>query len=131
MEEKKKEQEKGEKIMDKQMIKITLLEYRELLLKEKPTNKSHETLERILSIIESNLEYEESEYIAIVDNLRIKREEEVVKEILFALKYIDFDRYMTMWNKTMSAEIERKAQEEKINQMNQAKELRKENRENE
>lgn len=117
--------------MDKQMIKITLLEYRELLLKEKPTNKSHETLEKILSIIESNLEYEESEYIAIVDNLKIKREEEVLKEILFALKYIDFDRYMTMWNKTMSAEIERKAQEEKINQMNQAKELRKENRENE
>ena len=128
--------------MDKQMIKITLLEYRELLLKEKPTNKSHETLERILSIIESNLEYEESEYIAIVDNLKIKREEEVLKEILFALKYTDFDRYMTMWNKTMSAEKvmrpdevyaerERKAQEEKINQMNQAKELRKENRENE
>ena len=116
--------------MDKQMIKITLLEYRELLLKEKPTNKSHETLERILSIIESNLEYEESEYRAIVDNLKIKREEEVVKEILFALKYIDFDRYMTMWNKTMGAERERKAQEEKINQMNQAKELRKENREN-
>ena len=43
------------------------------------------------------------------------------------IKYLDFDRYMKMWNKVMTNERERKAQEELIKQMNEAKELRQEN----
>jgi len=42
------------------------------------------------------------------------------------LKYVDFDRYMKIWNGVQTAERNRKAMEAQIAQMNEAKEIRSE-----
>lgn len=111
-------------------VTISLEEYKELLLKDKPLRGNDgEILERIFNIIETHLEYEKSNYYSniVMKNVKVKDSDEILKEIFNMVKYLDFDRYMKMWNKVMTNERERKAQEELTNQMNEAKELRKEN----
>lgn len=110
-------------------VTIGLEEYKELLLKDKPLRgKDGEMLERIFNIIETNLTYIEKDYYSnvVMKNVQIKDSDKVMKEIFNMIKYLDFDRYMKIWNKVMTNERERKAQEEKIKQMNEAKEIRKE-----
>lgn len=112
-----------------QTVTISLEEYKELLLKEKPTDKDHEVLSRILSTVTSHLKYSEertwsSAYLG--DNLAVEDSNEVMQEIINILKYADFDRYMTIWNSVQTAERNRKAMQDKIDQMNRAKELREE-----
>lgn len=114
-----------------QTVTISLEEYKELLLKEKPTDNEHEILTRILSVITSHIRYSDkdtwsSSYLG--DNMKIEDCSEVVKEIMKILKYADFDRYMTIWNGVQTAERNRKAMQEKLDQMNRAKELREENK---
>lgn len=111
-------------------VTISLEEYKELLLKDKPLRGNDgEMLERIFNILEQNLEYTAQDYYSdvVMKNVRIKNSDDVLKEIFNMIKYLDFDRYMKMWNKVMTNERERKAQEELIKQMNEAKELRQEN----
>lgn len=113
-------------------VTISLEEYKELLLKDKPLKGNDgEMLERIFAIIESNLAYQDKDYYSnnVMKNVKIKDSDKVLVEIFNMIKYLDFDRYMKMWNKVMSNERERRAQEEKIKQMNEAKELRAENKE--
>ena len=112
-----------------QTVTISLEEYKELLLKEKPTDKDHEILSRILSTVTSHLKYSEkdswsSRYFG--DNMKIENSDEVMQEIINILKYADFDKYMTIWNSVQTAERNRKAMQDKIDQMNRAKELREE-----
>ena len=112
-------------------VTIGLEEYKELLLKDKPLRGNDgEMLERIFNIIETNLTYIEKDYYyysnVVMKNVQIKDSDKVMKEIFNMIKYLDFDRYMKIWNKVMTNERERKAQEEKIKQMNEAKEIRKE-----
>lgn len=110
-------------------VTIGLEEYKELLLKDKPLRGNDgEMLERIFNIIETNLTYIEKDYYSnvVMKNVQIKDSDKVMKEIFNMIKYLDFDRYMKIWNKVMTNERERKAQEEKIKQMNEAKEIRKE-----
>lgn len=112
-------------------VTISLEEYRELLLKDKPSHGNDgEMLERIFGIIEPNLEYVERNYSYsndVMRNVKVKDSDKVLVEIFQMIKYLDFDRYMKMWNMVMTNERKRKEQEMKIEQMNQAKELRKAN----
>lgn len=108
-------------------VTIPLEEYKELLLKDKPLKGNDgEMLERILAVIESHLEYTESNYYSnvVMEHVKVENSDDIIKEIMQMIKYLDFDRYMKVWNKIMSNERERKAQEEKIKQMNEAKEIR-------
>lgn len=116
--------------MAKNMVTITLEEYKELLLKEKPTDKDRELLKRIIDIVEPNLKYSDYRYDScrVMEDVKIEDVEKVAKDIFTMLKYVDFDKYMEIWNKVMTAERKRKEQEELINQMNKAKEMRGENK---
>lgn len=110
-----------------QTVTISLEEYKELLLKDKPTDKEHEVLTRILNAITAKLQYSDtdrwsSRYLG--DNMKIEDSDEVMQEIMRVLKYVDFDRYMKIWNGVQTAERNRKAMQEQIDQMNRAKELR-------
>lgn len=108
-------------------VTIPLEGYKELLLKDKPLKGNDgEMLECILTLIESHLKYTESDYYSnvVMKHVKIDDSDNVIKEIMQMIKYLDFDRYMKTWNKIMSNERERKAQEEKIKQMNEAKEIR-------
>ena len=111
-------------------VTISLEEYKELLLKDKPLcGNDGEMLERIFNIIEQNLEYTKNNYYSsvVMKNVKVNDSDNILKEIFNMIRYLDFDRYMKIWNKVMTIERERKAQEELIKQMNEAKELRKEN----
>lgn len=113
-------------------VTISLDEYKELLLKDKPlSGNDGEILERIFNIIEPKLEYTDKDWYSniVMKNVKIKDSEKVLVEVFNMIKYLDFDRYMKMWNKVMTNERERKAQEEKIKQMNEAKEIRAEQKE--
>ena len=114
-----------------QTVTISLEEYKELLLKDKPTNRDHEICERIISAVGESLKYSEehtwdNDYIG--DNMEVQNGNRVVKEIMRIFKYLDFERYMKIWNEVQTAERNRKAMQEQIDQMNRAKELREENK---
>lgn len=111
-----------------QYVTIPLEEYKALLLKEAPTDKSNELCERIIALVEQHVVYDEhdSKYWSnsIGDHMKAKGGDEMVCELMTMLKYVDFDRYMSIWNKTQTAERNRKAMEAQIEQMNAAKEIR-------
>lgn len=112
-----------------QYVTIPLDEYKELLLKERPTDRDHEVLTRIINAVTANLTYSEentwsSRYLG--DNMKIEDSDEVMQEIINIIKYADFERYMTIWNGVQTAERNRKAMQEQIDHMNAAKELRNE-----
>ena len=111
-----------------QTVTISLEEYKELLLKEKPSNNDHELLERFMREIEKHLVYTNYRYDSgyLGDNMKVENPGDVFKEIMLALKYVDFERYMKMWNKTQTAYRKRKDMEAQIEQMNKAKEMRNE-----
>ncbi len=111
-----------------QMVTIPLEEYRELLLKDKPLNGNDSMMiERVLNEISKEIEYSESTYSSnyVGDNLKICHADEVIKEIMRILKYTDLDRYMNIWNKAMSNHRKEEEAKARIEQMNQAKEIRK------
>lgn len=107
-------------------VTIPLEEYKDLLLKEKPSDHDKEVLNRMFDIIASNLVYTESDFYSyvVMKNVKINEAEKVIKEIFTMLKYLDIERYMSIWNKVMTNERERKAKEELAKQMNDAKEIR-------
>ena len=112
-----------------QTVTISLEEYKELLLKDRPTDKDHEMVERILNEIQKHLEYADSKWDSyyIGDNMKVEHPSDIIEEIMLMLKYVDFDRYMKMWNAIQTAERNRKAMAEMSDQMSRAKELRQEN----
>lgn len=114
-----------------QYVTIPLDEYKELLLKERPTDRDHEILNRIIDAITAQIKYSEknrwsNNYIG--DNMGVEYDNAVavVKEIMNILKYTDFDRYMVIWNGVQTAERNRKAMQDQIDHMNAARELRNE-----
>lgn len=113
------------------MVRISLEEYKELLLKDK--SKSNEEViifEKIIDAIEKNLKYTDrsEEYYSnvVMKNVEIYDSSRVVKEIITILKYLDFDRYMTIWNKVMTKHRIDEEEKMKAEQMRNAKEIRKE-----
>lgn len=117
--------------MAKGNVSISVEEYKELLLREKPTDKDRELLKRIFDIIEPKLEYSTYNYGYVMDHVKVDDQNEIFKEIFTMLKYVDFDKYMEIWNKVMSNERKRKDQEELLKQMKDAKALRADNKEEE
>lgn len=116
-----------------EMVTIPLEEYKELLLKEKPKGNNETIMfEKIIDIIERNLEYSDSEYYSsvVMKHVRVKDSDDVLKETMTMLKYLDFDRYMAIWNKVMTNHRKEEEEKLKIEQMNEAKEMRKENKGN-
>lgn len=81
-----------------QYVTITLDEYRELLLKEKPSSNDHEMVERIYNEIQKHLVYADSRYDSgyIGAEMKVDNSTEVIKEIMQMTKYLDFERYMSM-----------------------------------
>ena len=113
-----------------QYVTIPLDEYKELLLREKPTDKSHELCQRILSIVRDAVEYDENDrsYYSnnIGNHLKVNDGDKCVVEIMRMLKYVDFDWYMEIWNSVMTGKRNADAMEAKIAQMNEAKQIRSE-----
>ena len=115
--------------MAKNEITISLEEYKELLLRERPTDKDRELLTRISNIVLPHLKYSDYKYDSyrVMEDVKLENADDVLKEIFTMIKYVDFERYMEIWNGVMTAERKRKEQQELIEQMNRAKEIRKEN----
>lgn len=113
-----------------QTVTISLEEYKELLLKDRPSNTEHMIFSRIMDVLTEYIEYSEertwsSDYLG--NNMEITDSSKAVKEIVNIIKYTDFEKYMEIWNNVQTAERNRKAMEEQIDQMNRAKEMREEN----
>lgn len=112
-----------------QYVTIPLDEYKELLLKERPTDRDHEILNRIVDAVTTQIKYSEKDRWStsyIGDNMKVEDGDAVVKDIMNIIKYTDFDKYMSIWNGVQTAERNRKAMQDQINHMNAAKELRNE-----
>lgn len=114
-----------------QYVTIPLDEYKELLLKERPTDRDHEILNRIIDAVTARIKYSKANSWSdnyIGDEMKVEDDDAVavVKEIINILKYVDFDRYMAIWNSVQTAERNRKAMQEQIDHMNAARELRNE-----
>ena len=113
-----------------QYVTIPLEEYKRLLLKEMPADRTNEVAERIIGIIEKGIVYDEHDgkywSNSIGDHMKAKNGETTMVEVMTMLKYVDFDRYMEIWNRVQTAERNRQAMEAKVEQMNAARELRKE-----
>ena len=114
-------------------VTIPLDEYKELLLKDKPVS-DNTNYERILDYIADRLEYSKkdswsSDYMG--DNMKyVAGDERLVKEILTMLKYTNFEKYMEIWNKVQTKHRNEEEMKLKIEQMNNAKEIRKEKKDN-
>ena len=114
-----------------QYVTIPLEEYKELLLKDKPTDKDHELAERMIAMVSDHLEYDgdasewQSGYVS--DGL-VAKGNGLVKDIVTMLKYVDFERYMEIWNSAVAKKRSKDAMDAKIAQMNAAKEIRSDSR---
>lgn len=117
-------------------VTIPLEEYKELLLKETQALDSDSVnFERVLNYIEERLVYSkgnswDSSYLG--NNLKYNKgdDENLVKEIITMLKYTNFDRYMKIWNNVQTKHRKEEELKMKMEQMNKAKEIRKENKDN-
>lgn len=111
-----------------QYVTIPLDEYKELLLKERPTDRDHEILERIMQEFEKHVVFCDSRWKDgfFGDNMKVENTTEFCLEVMRVIKYVDFDRYMKMWNQVQTTERNRKAMQDQIDHMNAAKELRNE-----
>ena len=114
-------------------VTIPLQEYKELLLKEtQALDSDNVNFERVLNYIEERLVYSKedkwnSSYLG--NNLKYKDDDEnLVKEIITMLKYTNFDRYMKIWNNVQTKHRKEEELKMKMEQMNNAKEIRQENK---
>ena len=113
-----------------QFVTITLEEYKTLLLKGQPKDNLKVVLNTLYQMLCDHVEYSEGnnyygDYIG--DNMKFNDKDMESSFVTFfkALKYVDTNAYMELWNK-----IQTKHQKEelkaKAEQMNKAKEIRKE-----
>lgn len=115
-----------------QYVTITLDEYKELLLREKPSDDDKKLLEYLFNILTAHLKYNDERWGKHpMKDVESFDEVEAFMEIFEMLKYIDFDRYMNIWNTIQTNERKRKEEEMKIEQMNKAKEIRNSKKEEE
>lgn len=126
-----------------QTVKITLEEYKRLLLKETNKNEINNRLAEMLLIsVRRHLKNGkpnswDSTYVgdgmivASADDGIEFRDlyKELVKEAMRTIKIVDFDLYMEIWNEVQTNERKKTEMEMKIEQMNKAKELRQKNKE--
>lgn len=113
-----------------QFVTIPLEEYKTLLLKEQPKDNLKVVLNTLYQMLCDRVEYSNDTYYRdyIGDNMRFdKNELESVFVTFFkALKYVDTNAYMELWNKIQTEQRKKEEAKAKAEQMNKAKEIRKE-----
>lgn len=113
-----------------QTVTIPLEEYKELLLRDKPSEHDKEVLDKLLGILAEGLNYtdESRSYSSYYmgDHLECRECEKLVKELLTMLRYVDRELYMRVWNAVVTRHREEEAKAAMVEQMNMAREIRKE-----
>lgn len=112
--------------MKDENVTISLSEYKELLLKERPSENDKWLLEKIKDFIANNCELD-SNYKNIEINSSWKFSEDLLKFI----KLIDMEYYKTIVEKCYNNKLEEEETKLRVEKMNAIKELNKEQEENE
>lgn len=114
-----------------QFVTITLEEYKTLLLKQQPKDDLKVVLNTFYQCLCEHVKYVEknnyySDYIG--DNMRFDDSDLESNFVTFfrALKYVDTNAYMELWNKIQTEQRKKEEAKAKAEQMNKAKEIRKE-----
>ena len=102
-------------------VTISLNEYKDLLLKERPSDNDKWLLEKFKDFLASNA-------VLNGNNIEIKKYQDFEEKTLDFIKMIDFDFYKQIVKKCYDNEIERQENKLKIDKMNKIKELNKEDK---
>lgn len=114
-----------------QFVTITLEEYKTLLIKQQPTDNLKVVLNTLYQLLCDHVKYEkEGSYYRdyIGDNMKFDDSNLESDFVTFfkSLKYIDTNAYMELWNKIQTEQRKKEEAKAKAEQMNKAKEIRKE-----
>lgn len=110
---------------DKQ-VTISLTEYKELLLKERPSDNDKWLLEKIKNYIAQQCKLDRD-----CRDINIKDSYDFARDILRFIKVVDFDFYKLIVKKCYDIEMEKEEAKIRVEKMNAIKELNKENKEKE
>lgn len=109
---------------DKQ-ITITLSEYRELLLKERPNDNDKWLLEKIKDFIANQCSLDRD-----CNDISIKDSYDFSRDIMRFIKMVDLDFYKLMVKKCYDNEMEKEQNKLRVEKMNAIKELNKQAKDN-
>ena len=114
-----------------QFVTITLDEYKALLIKEQPKDNLKVVLNTLYQLLCEHVKYAEKntyyeDYIG--DNMKFDDSNLESDFVTFfrALKYVDTNAYMELWDKIQTEQRKKEEAKAKAEQMNKAKEIRKE-----
>ncbi len=107
-------------------ITISLSEYKELLLKERPSDNDKWLLEKIKTFIAENTKLD-SDY----KDITIKDNYDFARDILKFIKLVDMDFYKSIVKKCYDKKLEEEETKLRVEKMNAIKELNKEQKNNE
>lgn len=107
-------------------ITISLSEYKELLLKERPSDNDKWLLEKIKTFIAENTKLD-SDY----KDITIKDSYDFARDILRFIKLVDIDFYKSIVKKCYDKKLEEEETKLRVEKMNAIKELNKEQKNNE
>lgn len=107
-------------------ITISLSEYKELLLKERPSDNDKWLLEKIRTFIAENTKLD-SDY----KDITIKDSYDFARDILRFIKLVDMDFYKSIVKKCYDKKLEEEETKLRVEKMNAIKELNKEQKNNE
>lgn len=114
-----------------QFVTITLDEYKALLIKEQPKDNLKVVLNTLYQLLCDHVKYEEknnyyNDYIG--DNMKFDDSNLESDFVTFfkALKYVDTNAYIELWNKIQTEQRKKEEAKAKAEQMNKEKQIRKE-----
>ena len=107
-------------------ITISLAEYKELLLKERPSDNDKWLLEKIKTFIAENTKLDRD-----YNEITIKDSYDFARDILKFIKLVDLEFYKSIVKKCYDIELEKEETKLRAEKMNAIKELNKEKKENE
>lgn len=114
-----------------QFVTITLDEYKALLIKEQPKDNLKVVLNTLYQLLCDHVKYSEKnnyydDYIG--DNMKFDDSNLESDFVTFfkSLKYVDTNAYIELWNKIQTEQRKKEEAKAKAEQMNKAKEIRKE-----
>lgn len=117
-----------------QFVTITLEEYKTLLLKEQPKDNLKVVLNTLYQLLCDHVKYarEGSYYGDYIDDNMMFDDKNLGRDFITffkSLKYVDTNAYMELWNKIQTEQCKKEEAKAKAEQMNKAKEIRKEAKE--
>ena len=112
-----------------QFVTITLDEYKALLIKEQPKDNLKVVLNTLYQLLCDHVKYtREGSYYSdyIGDNMMFDDSNLESDFVTFfkALKYVDTNAYIELWNKIQTEQRKKEEAKVKAEQMNKAKEIR-------